>query len=281
MKFNAVNPHIRFAEQINYRSKGKLVLVKDCRVFYIISGHGVISIAGKKYRLLPGTLFFCRENSVYAIESNGITLLSLNFDLGQSRAEMTNSIPPVVVENEQLERKCLNETITDCDSFNSHLYIENGETYFDVLQSIVSEFAQRRIYFREKSSGILKDLLTELARDCLFSTDNSTNAIFQAIAYINQNLEKNLTNKQLANKVGYHEYHLNRLFLKHTGKSIHQYILTRRLNEAKRLLLNTTLPMGEIAECVGFNSISHFSSYFKQVVGITPYQYRMKFQNRI
>ena len=85
----------------------------------------------------------------------------------------------------------------------------------------------------------------------------------------------------LSELTGYHEYHLNRLFLTHTNTSLHKYILNVRINEAKKILMNTDLSLAAIAEKVGFNSNTHFSSYFKQVVGLSPLEFRKRFRNKI
>ena len=83
-----------------------------------------------------------------------------------------------------------------------------------------------------------------------------------------ENYFAELTNKKLAALVGYHEFHLNRLFVKYTGTSIHQYIINKRLGEARALMLSTELSLAEISEQVGFNNYSFFSSYFKKKYGI-------------
>ena len=52
MNIADVNPHIRFAEEMTYYAQNKHVYVKDCRLFYILSGEGKIYINGNHF-LLP------------------------------------------------------------------------------------------------------------------------------------------------------------------------------------------------------------------------------------
>lgn len=277
MNFNEVNPYIRFAERIQYRSAGQTVIVQDCRIFYILSGSGTIEISGRIYVLKEDAIFYCCADSVYTIISDGLTLISLNFDLDQSRPELSDCLSPMPIEKSET-MPTDGEYIEDDRFINSHIYIEYGRKYFSAMEDILSEFVLRKIYYQQKSSGILKNLLIEIARVQTLLPSNATYAVSRIIEYIEDNLSDTVSNKELAKLAGYHAHHLNRLFLKQTGQSMHQYILARRLNEAKKLLLNTELPVSEVAEKCGFNSLSHFSFYFKQQIGLPPLQYRMKFK---
>lgn len=281
MNFDAANPHIRFAEQLNYRSSGNTVLVKDCRIFFILSGSGKIIINNQGYPLVPDSLFYCRQNSIYSLASDGITLLSLNFDLTQKNAEQTENFSPIPVCDDQAPLPDEYERISDCDFINSYIYLKNGKKFLNAINDILMEFKLRRIYFREKSSGILKNLLIDLVRDQTLPACNSNKAVIQTIDYINANFENDITNSQLAKIIGYQEHYLNRLFLKHTGQTIHQYVLTKRLSEAKKLIMTSDLSLSEIAEQSGFNNYSYFSYYFKRVTGITPFHYRETYRSSI
>lgn len=61
------------------------------------------------------------------------------------------------------------------------------------------------------------------------------------------------------------------------GATPRQYVIARRLAEAKRLLAQTGLPLTTIALSVGFSTPSHFSTTFRQHEGVTPRAYRRLF----
>ena len=69
-------------------------------------------------------------------------------------------------------------------------------------------------------------------------------------------------------------YYLSRLFRRVTGQSIVDYINNRRIDAARRLLKNTELSISDIAEQTGFASAAHFRRVFRDVMGISPLQYR-------
>lgn len=279
MYFCDVNPYIRFASYIKLNDYNKTkVVVQDCRIFCTISGETEIFIENEHYVLVPGALFYCCAGSVYALQARSAVLIGLNFDLTQKRNTHMTPYPvlpvsdgPVpVVETEQIQGQSF---------INSYLYLGAGAGYETELKTILAEFATQRIYYRENSSSILKSILSRLHRHSAGSRSDSMDVVSKIIAYMKDNFNKPLSNQMLSEMTGYHEYHLNRLFTRHTGLTVHRYILNLRLNCAKDLLLNTELSLMQIAEQSGFQSNTHFSGYFKQVVGISPLEYRKQMKN--
>lgn len=279
MQLYDLNPYIRFASQISYKSADNPVQVRDCRLFYIISGSGEIFIENQHYILKDNSLFFCCGGSVYNIKSeDGISLISINFDLSQKNNTYTNVFPPTL-PNESL--KVIKDTVSNSDILNSHIYIGEASEFYSPMRKIFYEFTTKKIHFRELSGAVLKEILINIHRNVLENTTASANSISTVLDYINSNYSKEISNSELASLAGYHEYHLNRLFLKHTGTSMHNYILNMRINEAKHLILNTELPFNIIAENVGFKNYTNFSSYFKKIFSMSPVAYRNKFKNKI
>lgn len=279
-----INPFIRFAERIRYISEGNWVKVQDCRIFYVLSGKAELYMPNSHYSLLPGSLFYCHVGNSYNLVSDGIECICMNFDLTQENNMHTAIYPRISIKNAANtchDTTAENTGFTENDFLSTHLFISNAAEYLNDLNRILKEFAMQKIYYKEACGGILKTLLTNLYRHSLRTTDNSADAVSKVLDYIKSNFDKPITNQLLSEITSYHENHLNRLFLNHTGTTIHKYILTIRINEAKKLLLNTNMPLLIIAKKAGFNSNAYFSNYFKQVEGISPLEYRKKFQNRI
>lgn len=291
LEFYEMNPFIRFAETIFYHSENHEVLVRDCRIFYILSGEADLFIENQHYSLKPDSLFYCCAKNRYCINSAGVTLISLNFDLSQNFRQYIHPFFQIPVEKSsssasdtepELSHISWNkETILDCDCLNRHYFLPHAQAFQESLTEILNEFSTQQLYFQERSSALLKDILIRLQRLSVEASSHAEDAVSTAIAYLKSNYAQEITNQSLSAMTGYHEYHLNRLFLKHTGTSIHQYLLSVRISAAKKLLINTALPMSVLAEKTGFGSKTHFSSAFKKVVGITPSQYRKHFQNTI
>ena len=68
--------------------------------------------------------------------------------------------------------------------------------------------------------------------------------------------------------------YLNRIVRQSLGQSTKQYIQNRRIEEAKRLLRYTSLPISDIAEKLNYDTASYFVRAFSKATGTTPLQYR-------
>jgi len=92
--------------------------------------------------------------------------------------------------------------------------------------------------------------------------------------YIDQNLDKELSVTDLAERACISSYHFLRLFKQAYSETPYQYILLKRLEKSCSLLRETTLPIMEIAYQCGFQNNASFSLVFKRNFGITPKEYR-------
>jgi AraC family transcriptional regulator len=95
-----------------------------------------------------------------------------------------------------------------------------------------------------------------------------------ALDYVGDNLAADLSLAEVSHKVGMSPYHFSRMFKLSTGFSPHQYIMRQRIERAKALLMNTDLPVGTVAQEVGFASPSHFAQQFRRLVGVSPRSFR-------
>ena len=77
-----------------------------------------------------------------------------------------------------------------------------------------------------------------------------------------------------AGKAGLSASRLRVLFKQATGLSPKQFQLEARVSRAERLLAESTLPVGAIADQTGFESVYHFSRQFKRMRGVAPTRYR-------
>lgn len=92
--------------------------------------------------------------------------------------------------------------------------------------------------------------------------------------YIEENLQEDLSLDNVAGEFNYSKFYINRLFTKEVGCTIYKYIQTRRLTEAARQLVETELPIVEIAQEAHYNSQQAFTLAFHQVYLQSPQVYR-------
>jgi AraC family transcriptional activator of pobA len=82
------------------------------------------------------------------------------------------------------------------------------------------------------------------------------------------------TAKDYADRLSVHVNHLNKVLKETTSKTTTEIIATRLIQEAKILLKQSNWNISEIAYCLGFEEVAHFSNFFKKQTSLTPIAFR-------
>lgn len=96
----------------------------------------------------------------------------------------------------------------------------------------------------------------------------------KALEYMHANYSHKMTLTDVAEHTYVSQWHLSKLLNRHTGQSFSELLNTIRIEEAKKLLVDPSLRIGDIAELVGFLDMAHFSRVFKKIMGISANEYR-------
>jgi AraC-like DNA-binding protein len=99
-----------------------------------------------------------------------------------------------------------------------------------------------------------------------------SNLIDGIIEYINNHIEEDITVDEISECFYLSKFHLSREFKKHTGTTLHRYIVQKKLIEAKELILKET-PITSVYKQCGFGDYSNFFRAFKNEYGVTPKQF--------
>jgi AraC family transcriptional regulator len=92
--------------------------------------------------------------------------------------------------------------------------------------------------------------------------------------FIEENLERDLTLAEIAGIAELSPFHFARSFKQSTGSTPIQFLTQRRIDLAKRLLVDSELPIVEIGLRAGFKNQSHFTTLFRKITAMTPKAYR-------
>lgn len=96
--------------------------------------------------------------------------------------------------------------------------------------------------------------------------------------YIEEHYMESICLEDLADDLHVSRYYLTHIFTEQYQFSPKQYIIRCRIGRAQTLLLETALPVTDIALEVGFGNINHFHNTFKKYIGVSPNSYRKKWQ---
>lgn len=130
-----------------------------------------------------------------------------------------------------------------------------------------------------RAAGIVASYIT-LLLDAYGISESGLDPLVERVKhYILENYAFGFSASDLADAFGYNEKYLGRMFKKRSGQSIKEYCNTLRVNEAKKLLMTTDLPVSEIAGLTGFNNITYFNYVFSNVTGMSPGAYRASDKN--
>jgi len=120
----------------------------------------------------------------------------------------------------------------------------------------------------------LKGYFDEIIREISKINAGPPLAIRKALAYIEDHFREDLSLSGLAAHVGLSTCYLSQLFRQETGATFNDHIMEKRMEEAKRLLLQSELHISEIAYKIGYGSPRYFSSLFQKRDHVTPSEYR-------
>ncbi|MCM2534093.1 AraC family transcriptional regulator [Neobacillus pocheonensis] len=105
--------------------------------------------------------------------------------------------------------------------------------------------------------------------------------VFQIKKWIDQSFTKPLSLDSIASSLAISRSYMAALFKEVTGLSVMEYVMHCRLNAARYMLEMENKTILEISVDTGFESVSHFSRYFKQKLGKTPSEYRKLIPKKI
>lgn len=126
---------------------------------------------------------------------------------------------------------------------------------------------------RSWGTGLLKNIYAVVSQNT-----NSTElvSIRNAKEFIANNLNRDISLYDVASHVYLNPIYFSKLFKQSTGITFTSYITQMRIEKAKELLRGTDLKIYEIGEQSGFRSTYYFNRVFKQMVGVTPNEFRRK-----
>jgi AraC family transcriptional regulator len=164
--------------------------------------------------------------------------------------------PQIAVRDEQLSHMAM--------SLLYELKAENvvGRLYADSVASVLAIQLVRRY-------SCLKDV-------AIRKGGMAPHKLRRALEFISDKLEQQqgIALDVVAREVGMSRYHFSRVFKESIGLSPINYIGRQRIERAKKLLAETELPIADIALQAGFSGQSHFTTFFRKLVGLTPRSFR-------
>jgi AraC family transcriptional activator of pobA len=146
------------------------------------------------------------------------------------------------------------------------------------IGAIETELAARRQGYRQAALAHLTLLLVDVARLASDVVDNLRRSgeplLADVFAVIDRHHTEPMSLRDVAREVGMTPGHLTTVVRRRTGRTVQEWIIERRMAEARSLLAGTDLPVGEIARRVGMSDPGYFSRQFRRTHGTSPREWR-------
>lgn len=233
-------------------------------LFYIVGGRGQFLIQDQLYPVNVNNLVIINPNVVH-------TEVSLN----------AQPLEYIVLGIEGLE-------LTASEQYNGQFAILDHFESVEIsgcLRNILREKRQRKTGYEDVCQAYLEILIIRLMRSTaltVLTEPQSTSGNRQCAAvrrYIDLHFKEPLTLDQLAEEAHMNKYYLSHAFKREFGVSPINYMISRRIEESKYLLAETDLSMSQIAQLLGFSSLSYFSQVFRRSQAVSPMEYRHSTKN--
>lgn len=156
------------------------------------------------------------------------------------------------------------------NAIKAHLVVKQLEYPKLLMKSMMDSRTKNELI---KCFEVIVSMLSE-AEKLQIETENQI--VMNAIAYIRNNYQTDITLTEVAEYVNISPEHLSRLFTQELGISFVIFLRNFRISIAKRMLASGKYKVKEIAEKVGYSDAKYFNKVFKSVCDMTPSEYQEK-----
>ncbi len=251
-----------FLRGIGYHNLSHIPPLKATRIqkmytlHFVLSGSGTLNIYGKSLKLHKYDMFFIPPDvnmSYYANENDPwqyvwVEFIGENSKIYGETLGFSEETPFIHCPHPHKAYKAIFEVFNRLDNGNDIGYYEALSLFYRIIDSSVPE----------KSSATEK--ITEQVKTYILCHFHNPNLSVEDICR-----DFNVSHSKLCQS------------FQSSGTGVKKLIIEARIEEAKNLLKQTSLSVGEVGFSVGFTDNSHFMKSFKRLTGITAGEYRKSF----
>ena len=235
----------------------------QCKFYFVTEGECLITIEDQTFLGKAGDWFFIpamSEHSYCNLKNGTFKKYWMHFDIYPSVEFFSLiSLPFVVKVNKN----------------------SNAEKLFKTFhRAEKSDKLADKLTIKSCLIGLLGEYIRLAKPEGINVLSRADERVSDLLRYVNENLDKELSNEILAEKYFAHPNHFIRAFRDKTGQTPAKYIKQKRLEMAKRLLEQTDLNIAEIIEKVGIKDVAHFSRAFKEYYNLPPLKHRQYFKSQ-
>lgn len=232
---------------------------KHTEVFFIVSGKGKFLI----------------QDQVFPVDANNLVIINPNVP----HTEASMSAQPL----EYIVLGIGGIELSANANFNGQFCILDHVESVDIsscLRNILREMEMKNTGYEDICQAYMEILIIRLMRNIALAEQvephvmHSNRQCAAVKRYIDIHFKESLTLEQLSTEAHMNKYYLSHAFKREYGISPINYLISRRIDESKYLLTETDLSLSQIAQLLGFSSLSYFSQVFRKANGCSPMEFR-------
>lgn len=245
---------------------------------YVYSGSCVHFVENQVLHMKEGDLCILAPEAMHAVAVQDETTIVINIMMSRQLFDLSFL---KILKGGRLTSDFL-ENILYRKKVSPYLIFPTGEDAWihELALKIYKERREKDYLYNESVTLYVKQIFIQLIRNyemmAIISDplDNSQeNNIMALMGYLSVNYS-HVTLKQAAQFFGYNENYLGKILIRYTGKTFSNLIFELQMENAKKLLEETSMSITEISTEIGCYDSSHFTRKFKKAFGITPYSFR-------
>ncbi|CUP23140.1 MULTISPECIES: AraC family transcriptional regulator [Clostridium] len=240
-------------------------------IFFITSGQGTFQIG----------------DEIVSVKESDLILINPNCSHTERSVSSSNPLEYIVFAINNLaigiSPSTLNEDNSK-DALNTYKVLNFNKKKSEILynlNTLINELEEKNLNYELACKSILTLFLIQVMRNTssdIFITENFEKVNIECMKiknYIDSHYSENITLDFLSNLTYVNKFHLVHLFTKEMGISPINYLINKRIDESKNLLITTNYSIRDISSIVGFSNSSYFSQMFKKIAGISPKDFRL------
>lgn len=251
-------------------------------LFLCLGGSGTLLVGDRVYPLQPGAFALIKPYVLHWARVGGTQALQrVVLSIDDRYADRAFAGVPGL-------ESCASQLLwgTDAASIFWLLPETKSEGVRELLLRLSREIADKPPYYEAAIHHLLGELFVELAREqhgvhAESEADSAPlNLAELVVQYLASRYAEPVEVSRLHEQFNVSRSHLYDYFKKRTGHSLNRYLMLYRINQAKRLLMDTQLTVTEVASAAGFGDLSHFFHLFKAETAQTPSAFRKQYEER-
>lgn len=256
-------------------SKFDVRFVYDYELEFYTDSEGEMLLGDTMYPLRKGDIAFRRPGEV----TQGILPYNCYLICFDLMGNMEKNVACYDLRKEQdLQPNYINEIL---DAIPAVFHAPNEDKYRFLFEETFNEFVNGSEGAEVLLKSLVLQILYNLYRDLRTSLHSKLElplshkvAIKKSCEYMRKNMKEKLNLDSIGNESGLSPFYFHKLFVKTMSITPGRYLTRLRLDRAKELLANTSLPVSQVADECGFENFPYFCCCFKKNIGTTPLEFR-------